>query len=467
MAVVNVDAEKRAYKIFIDAGMTAQGACGLIGNLEAESDGFYTNRLEYFCAKKLEENGKVYTDKIYTDAIDSGKISRDEFLNPFPGKRYGYGIAQWTSPERKAGLYDLAKKKGVSIADESMQLEYLLYELKNSYSSVLKVLKTTNSIREASDVVLKKFEIPADTSESVCASRAKRGQKFYDDHVKEKEDKSMSHYISNCGHDEKNGYSGGNAGDQTGGEWNIIPWYSRPWNCVLRHPDPEVRRLHAEMAEAAAKNNCIGYDQYQRDTFGMQLKAAGDNPAKITVKCETDCSKGIIDIAKAIGRRLNRTELKNINATYTGNMRSGFKAAGYQVLTDAKYLNSPDYLLPGDILLNDTHHTATNITVGKKAGSESSGSTANNKTNSVMSTTGGKYMFEVGNVQNGSKGNDVKLLQRLLKSNGCKGADGKALTIDGDCGENTVYAINTYQKKKGLTVDGCAGPKTWKSILLR
>lgn len=76
-------------------------------------------------------------------------------------------------------------------------------------------------------------------------------------------------------------------------------------------------------------------------------------------------------------------------------------------------------------------------------------------------------MFEVGNVQNGSKGNDVKLLQRLLKSNGCKGADGKALTIDGDCGENTVYAINTYQKKKGLTVDGCAGPKTWKSILLR
>lgn len=76
-------------------------------------------------------------------------------------------------------------------------------------------------------------------------------------------------------------------------------------------------------------------------------------------------------------------------------------------------------------------------------------------------------MFSVGNVKNGSKGNNVKLLQRLLKSNSCKGADGKALTVDGVCGANTVYAIKAYQKKKGLEADGIAGPTTWKSILLR
>lgn len=276
--------------------------------------------------------------------------------------------------------------------------------------------------------------------------------------VKEKEEKAMAHYISNCGSDENGRIHGGAAGDQTGGEWNIIPWYSRPWNCVLRHPDPEIRRLHAAMAEAAAKNDKIGYDQYQRDTFGIQLKAAEDDPAKITVKCETDCSKGIIDIAKAIGRRLNRSELVNINATYTGNMRAGFKAAGYQVLTASKYLNGPEYLLPGDIMLNDAVHTATNISKGTKAETPKG---------NTETTTGGKYMFEVSTIQNGSKGNDVKLLQRLLKSNGCKGADKKALTIDGDCGKNTVYAIKKYQKKNGLTVDGIAGNATWKSILLR
>ena len=76
-------------------------------------------------------------------------------------------------------------------------------------------------------------------------------------------------------------------------------------------------------------------------------------------------------------------------------------------------------------------------------------------------------MFCVGNVKSGTKGNDVKLLQRLLKSNGFKGADGKNLTIDGDCGVNTVFAIKAYQRKRGLSADGIAGPATWTSILLR
>ena len=78
---INVEAEKRAYKKFRQAGMTAAGACGLIGNLEAESDGFYTNRVEYLCLKRLKENGKVYTDTTYTASIDSGKISCEEFLH--------------------------------------------------------------------------------------------------------------------------------------------------------------------------------------------------------------------------------------------------------------------------------------------------------------------------------------------------------------------------------------------------
>lgn len=88
-------------------------------------------------------------------------------------------------------------------------------------------------------------------------------------------------------------------------------------------------------------------------------------------------------------------------------------------------------------------------------------------TTTTTTTTGGKYMFSVGNVQNGSAGNDVKLLQRLLRSNSCRGADGKKLSVDGECGANTTYAIRTYQARKKLTVDGECGQNTWKSILLR
>ena len=94
------------------------------------------------------------------------------------------------------------------------------------------------------------------------------------------------------------------------------------------------------------------------------MKSAGYDPSKITVACESDCSAGVIANTKAVGNLLGIPALANVNATYTGNMRSGFKAAGFTVLTDAKYTNGCSYLLPGDILLYDAAHTATNITVG-------------------------------------------------------------------------------------------------------
>ena len=68
----------------------------------------------------------------------------------------------------------------------------------------------------------------------------------------------MSVKISNCGHDENGHYAGGQAGDQTGTEYQIINWYNRPWLCVLRFEDQEVASLIAEMATQAANNNMIG-----------------------------------------------------------------------------------------------------------------------------------------------------------------------------------------------------------------
>ena len=170
--------------------------------------------------------------------------------------------------------------------------------------------------------------------------------------------------IANSGSDEYGKYSGGSAGDQTGKEWRIIPWYNRPWNCVLRHPDPAVREKIATLAEQGANNNLIGYDQYERWTFWNQLKKVGYYPVNINTKCEADCSAGVISITWAVGYLLDLYKLKQLNATYTGNMRSGFRSAGFSVLTEGKYLTSDKYLMRGDILLNDAHHTAINLTTG-------------------------------------------------------------------------------------------------------
>ena len=161
---------------------------------------------------------------------------------------------------------------------------------------------------------------------------------------KKEETKVAVHYISNSGGDENGKISGGKAGDQTGKEWCLRAWYNRPWSCILRHPDANVRAKIAELGEAAAKNDKIGYDQSQRDTYWTQLVKVGYDPSKITVACEADCSAGVIANVKATGYLLGISSLKTIGATYTGNMRSAFKAAGFTVLTASKYLTSPDYL---------------------------------------------------------------------------------------------------------------------------
>lgn len=192
--------------------------------------------------------------------------------------------------------------------------------------------------------------------------------------------------ISNCGHDENEKYSGGAAGDQTGAEWEIRTWYNRPWNCVLRHPDRNVGNMLADLARKAAQNNLVGYDQNQRGTYWQHLKASNYDPAQITIKCEADCSSGVAANVKATGYRLGIKALQNVSADcYTGNLRAALKAAGFEVLTDSKYLTSDAYLLPGDILLYEGHHTATNLDTGSKAGSSTPGTPVSGDTYTVRS----------------------------------------------------------------------------------
>lgn len=178
----------------------------------------------------------------------------------------------------------------------------------------------------------------------------------------------MATKISNCGSNENGKTTGGKAGDQTGKEYRVISWYSRPWKCVLRFPDSKVGEEIARISEAAAKNDNVGYCQTHRRTYHDALKAANWNPAAIKKPVETDCSASTLANIIAAGHKCGIAALKQINPDgYTGNMRAALKKAGFTVLTDNKYLTSSDYLLPGDILLNDNAHAAVNLTAGPKA----------------------------------------------------------------------------------------------------
>lgn len=174
-----------------------------------------------------------------------------------------------------------------------------------------------------------------------------------------------THYIANSGSDENKAYTGGKAGDQTGHEAELKKWYNRPWTVVLRYPVQAVALVIAQLSIAMCLNDKVGYDQGQRGTYWTQLKAAGYAPSRITVACEEDCTAGVSANVKAAGHICGIPALENLPLCSSRNMRQEFVKAGFIALTAAKYLTSPNELLPGDILLYENHHAACNITLGK------------------------------------------------------------------------------------------------------
>ena len=126
------------------------GVAGLMGNLQAES-GVIPYRLQG------DFSSNYYKSINYTNNVDSGAISRSEFIND----QQGYGLAQWTYFTRKDALYDMYVNGSYSsIGDVRLAVDYLKYELQNSYPTVLSTLRNATSIREASDIVLHQFENP-------------------------------------------------------------------------------------------------------------------------------------------------------------------------------------------------------------------------------------------------------------------------------------------------------------------
>lgn len=71
-----------------------------------------------------------------------------------------------------------------------------------------------------------------------------------------------------------------------------------------------------------------------------------------------------------------------------------------------------------------------------------------------------KIMVELNELKKGSKGSQVKTIQRLLNALGYSSG-----SVDGIFGAKTDTAVKSFQKKKSLTVDGIVGKNTWNSLL--
>lgn len=163
MKGADIMSTKSIYTQLIAAGLSKAGACGLMGNMNAESA---------MRANNAQDGLTKLSDAEYTTGVDNGTYTN------FVRDAVGYGLCQWTYWTRKQALYNFAKQKGVSIGDEAMQVEFAVQELKNNYPGLWSFLCTTDSVQDAASRVCTEFERPAVNNITV---RASAGLRFFEE----------------------------------------------------------------------------------------------------------------------------------------------------------------------------------------------------------------------------------------------------------------------------------------------
>lgn len=69
--------------------------------------------------------------------------------------------------------------------------------------------------------------------------------------------------------------------------------------------------------------------------------------------------------------------------------------------------------------------------------------------------------YKLETVVKGSKGNHVLLVQEILRARGFVGADEKPLKLDGEAGDNTMFAIAAYIEARSKQGADLGSPDGW------
>ena len=157
--------QEHMYRTFRKAGMTVEGACAVLGQIQHEG---------VFISNNAEDSKKVI-DAIYTRQVDNGIISKQQFMHD----GIGYGYAQWTFPDRKGLMYDFHRARGKSIGDSETQIAFLLWEMQHSFPIQWRIVTNSHDLEDISWQLLDKWENP-DDKETQKPRRYKSAKGFYD-----------------------------------------------------------------------------------------------------------------------------------------------------------------------------------------------------------------------------------------------------------------------------------------------
>ena len=141
--------QQTIYNMLRQAGMTEAGALGAVGNFERESN-----------CEPIRLQGDFQSSRAisrdYVRKADDGQMTETEFARPI-----GFGLAQWTYPQRKINLWRFWKAYGGSLGNVQMQVEFALKEFKTEFIPDWRLLCSTSDIREAAKAVCDRYENPA------------------------------------------------------------------------------------------------------------------------------------------------------------------------------------------------------------------------------------------------------------------------------------------------------------------
>jgi hypothetical protein len=143
-------------------GFPPNGAAGLVGNLWAESH--VIPSMVQGGTEEAPMRVAGFTGKRKRDFTAEEVMNRDRAAQQGPGSA-GVGLGQWTSEERRAGLFEHAfqgRQPGSAILfDMDAEVDYLVTELQAEYAGVYHALtKAGVSLDAASDIVLARVEAP-------------------------------------------------------------------------------------------------------------------------------------------------------------------------------------------------------------------------------------------------------------------------------------------------------------------
>ena len=158
------DTEQQIWDALMKLTDNPLAAAGIMGNLYYESN---LNSLAIQNDDTLTVSPQEYAFQAQTQDCES-----------FLSDSRGFGLAQWTYPDRKLRLLELADAQGCSIGDVDVQLQLLGEELER-YNMLYRI-SHADSIRFASDYFLLNYENPGLQQEAVREKRAQKGRYYYD-----------------------------------------------------------------------------------------------------------------------------------------------------------------------------------------------------------------------------------------------------------------------------------------------